>query len=134
MEDTDASDLVAEKEEEVKRLEERVKRLEERVKRKEERVKRKEEEVKRLEKMAKALGYLGYLQKKVIFMGNHIENKKLINDTLDEILSNLKINNLRGNKYGKNIKKVLDLIKIIHKDDKEISRKIDSLLFRLKLN
>jgi len=84
--------------------------------------------------MAKAQGYLGYLQKKVIFMGNHIENKKLINDTLDEILSNLKIDNLRDSRYGKNIKKVLDLIKIIHKDDKEISKKIDSLLFRLKLN
>jgi hypothetical protein len=67
-------------------------------------------------------------------MGNHIENKKLINDTLDETLSNLKIDNLNGNKYGKNIKKVLDLIKIIHKDDKKISKKIDSLLFRLKLN
>ena len=67
-------------------------------------------------------------------MGNHIENKKLINDTLDETLSNLKIDNLNGNKYGKNIKKVLDLIKIIHKDDKKISKKIDSLLFRLKSN
>jgi len=67
-------------------------------------------------------------------MGNHIEDKKLINDTLDEVLSNLKINDLRGSKYAKNIKKVLDLIRIINKDDKYIVEKVDNLLNRLKLD
>ena len=67
-------------------------------------------------------------------MWNNIEDKGLINKTLDEILSNLKIWNLRWNKYGKNIKKVLELIRIINKDDKYIVEKVDNLLNRLKLD
>jgi hypothetical protein len=73
------------------------------------------------------------LQKKVILMWNHIEDKELINKTLEEILSNLKIKNLKSNKYGKNIKKVLELIKIIYRNDKQIVQKIDTLLERVNL-
>ena len=124
--ETDASNFV---EEGKRKLTEKKKELTEKKKE----LTEKKKELLKLEKMVEAEWYLWYLQKKVIFMWNNVNNVNLLNKTLDEILWSLKMWNLRWNKYWEWIKQVLDLIKTMHPKS-EISRKIDILLERLKLN
>lgn len=111
--DTDASDIVEKEEEQVRT---------------------KEEQVRKLEKLVKAKWYLGYLQDKVILMWNNIDNISLINNTLDEILKNLRIWDLRWNKYWEAIKDLLFTIKVFYANNYVISNKIEKILKKINLD
>ena len=118
----DASDIVAEKERQVAE--------------KERQVAEKERQVAELEKMVKAEWYLWYLQDKVILIWKNVDNRKLVLNTLDEILKNLKIRNLKWDEYGEQIWRVLKQVRKIYeiKWDTIIPKKIDKLLKKLNLN
>jgi len=118
---TDASDIVAQKEQQVAQ--------------KEQQVAQKEQQVKELEKMVKAKWYLWYLQDKTIEILKNTENETVVSSILDEILKTLKIWNLKWNKYWEKIKKWLVLVKGYYKDKNEnIVNKIDRLLKKLNLD
>jgi len=147
--DTDASDVVAKETAEAEQAQQRAEqasredekvwtRAEEAKKEAEEAKKEAEKakkEVEKMKKMVKAKWYLWDLQEKVILMWENINNSGLVNSTLDSVLGNLKVWNLKWNKYGKNIKMMLEIIKSNYFwSDKNIVNKVNILLRKLNLD
>jgi len=138
--DTDASDIVAQETAEAenakKEVEQAKKEVEQAKKEAEQiwkRVKAKEQQVKKLEQMVKEKGYLGYLQDNIIYLLKH-DNKKEAISILEKVNKELKLRNLKWNKYAEGIKDGLETIKLKYGNDKEINNLVDKILEKLNLN
>jgi len=117
----DASDIVAQEQAEAEQAQKQAEQA--------------QKQLEEMEKMVKAEWYLWDLQKKTIKILKNVENKDVVNSTLDEILKTLKIWNLKWNEYWEQIARWLKLVKIYYSDkDKEIVKKINKVLKKLNLN
>jgi len=96
-------------------------------------VKQEQKEAEQMEKMLKAEWYL---QDKVILIWKNVDNREFILDTLNEILKNLKIRNLKWNEYWEQAWRVLKQVRKIYeiKWDNIIPKKIGNLLRKLNLD